>query len=156
MKRALIGAGLIVALAFPATIIANIRHFEGTVDEGGTVRFVTKVRHGKTIKVRQFVFKHVPMQCDDGASTVGDVGTPPPAMRVNSKHRFHGNFTSSGGRQAAAHRWQAQGSWPQGPGHPARQGRLRRWRDQLRHGQGPLERQARRLEHLSAADFLMR
>ncbi len=36
VKRALIGAGLIVALAFPATIIANIRHFEGTVDEGGT------------------------------------------------------------------------------------------------------------------------
>ena len=99
MKRVLIGAGLIVALAFPATIIASIRHFEGTVDEGGTVRFVTKVRHGKTIKVRQFVFNHVPMQCDDGASTVGDVGTPPPAMRVNSKHRFHGNFTSSGGRK---------------------------------------------------------
>ena len=99
MKRALIGAGLIVALAFPATIIANIRHFEGTVDEGGTTSFVTKVRHGKTIKVRQFVFKHVPMQCDDGPSTVGDVGTPPPAMRVNSKHRFHGNFTSSGGKK---------------------------------------------------------
>ena len=99
MKRALIGAGLIVALAFPATIIANVRHFEGTVDQGGTIRFVTKVRHSKTIKVRQFVFKHVPMQCDDGASTVGDVGTPPPAMRVNSKHRFHGNFTSSGGKK---------------------------------------------------------
>ena len=99
MKRVLIGAGLIVALAFPATIIANIRHLEGTVDEGGTTSFVTKVRHAKTIKVRQFVFNHVPMQCDDGASTVGDVGTPPPAMRVNSKHRFHGNFTSSGGRK---------------------------------------------------------
>jgi hypothetical protein len=99
VKRVLIGAGLIVALAFPATIIASIRHFEGTVREGGTTRFVTKVQHGETVKVRQFVFNHVPMQCDDGASTVGDVGTPPPAMRVNSHHKFHGNFTSSGGRK---------------------------------------------------------
>jgi hypothetical protein len=99
VKRVLIGAGLIVALAFPATIIAGIRHFEGTVDEGGTTRFVTKVRHGETIKVKRFVFNHVPMQCDDGASTVGDAGTPPPAMRVNSKHKFHGNFTSGGGHR---------------------------------------------------------
>jgi hypothetical protein len=97
VKRVLIGAGLIVALAFPATIIANIRHFEGTVHEGGTLKFVTKVRHGKTIKVKRFVFNHVPMQCDDGASTVGDVGTPPPAMRVNRRHKFHGSFTSGGG-----------------------------------------------------------
>lgn len=99
MKRVLIGAGLVVALAFPATIIAGIRHYEGTVDEGGTTRFVTKVRHGETIKVRQFVFKHVPMQCDDGPSTVDDVGTPPPAMRVNARHRFQGNFSSAGGRK---------------------------------------------------------
>ena len=99
MKRALIGAGLIVALAFPATIIANIRHLEGTVDKGGTIRFLTKVRQDETIKVRQFVFKHVPMKCDDGDSTVGDVGTPPPAMRVNAKRKFHGNFTSEGGRK---------------------------------------------------------
>ena len=99
MKRALIGAGLIVALAFPATIIANIRHSRARSTRAARSSFVTKVRHGKTIKVRQFVFNHVPMQCDDGASTVGDVGTPPPAMRVNSKHRFHGNFTSSGGRK---------------------------------------------------------
>jgi hypothetical protein len=97
VKRVLIGAGLIVALAFPATIIASIRHYEGTVDGGGITRFVTKVRHGETIKVKRFVFNHVPMQCDDGASTVGDVASPPPAMRVNARHRFHGSFTSGGG-----------------------------------------------------------
>ena len=99
MKRVLIGAGLVVALAFPATIIAGIHHYEGTVDEGGITRFVTKVRHGETIKVQRFVFNHVPMQCDDGASTVGDVGSPPPAMPVNARHRFHGTFTSGHGRQ---------------------------------------------------------
>ena len=97
MKRVLIGAGLIVVLAFPATIIAGVRHYEGTVDGGGTTRFVTKVRQGETIKVQRFVFNHVPMECDDGASTVGDVGTPPPAMRVNARHRFHGTFTSGHG-----------------------------------------------------------
>ena len=97
MKRVLIGAGLIAALAFPATLIAGVRHFEGSVHQGGTVRFVTKVKRGKTVKVRRFVFNHVPLECDDGASTVGDVGTPPPAMKVNKRHRFHGNFTSSGG-----------------------------------------------------------
>ncbi|OLE35245.1 MAG: hypothetical protein AUG48_11270 [Actinobacteria bacterium 13_1_20CM_3_68_9] len=99
MKRVLIGAGLVVALAFPATIIAGVRHYEGTVDQGGTTRFLTKVRHGETVKVRRFVFNHVPMQCDNGPSTVGDVGTPPPGMKVNARHRFHGNFTSGGGRK---------------------------------------------------------
>jgi hypothetical protein len=97
VKRALIGTGLVFALVFPATIIANLRHYEGSVQEGGTLRFVTKVRHGETINVKRFVFNRVPMQCDNGASTVGDVGTPPPPMRVNDRHKFHGSFTSGGG-----------------------------------------------------------
>jgi len=99
VKRILICAVLIVALALSAVAVAAVRHYHGTVQAGGTLRFVTKVRHGKTIKVRRFVFKHVPMQCDNGASTVGNVGTPPPAMRVNAQHRFHGNFTSAAGRK---------------------------------------------------------
>ena len=99
MKRILICAVLIVALALSAVAVAAVRHYNGTVEGGGTLRFVTKVRHSETIKVRRFVFKHVPMHCDDGASTVGDVGTPPPAMRVNAQHRFHGNFTSGAGRK---------------------------------------------------------
>jgi hypothetical protein len=99
VKRVLIGAGLIVVLAFPATIFAGIRHYEGTVRGGGDLRFVTKVRHGETVKVKRFVFNHVPMACDDGDSTVGDPGTPPPPMKVNSRHKFHGRFSSSGGRR---------------------------------------------------------
>jgi hypothetical protein len=97
VKRVLIVAGLIVALAFPATILAGIRHYEGTVQEGGSLRFATKVRHGETKKVKRFVFNHVPMTCDDGDSTVGDAGTPPPGMKVNSRHKFHGKFASAGG-----------------------------------------------------------
>jgi hypothetical protein len=99
VKRVLIGAGLVVALAFPATIIAGVRHYEGTVAEGGTVRFVTKVRHGDTVKVKRFVFNRVPMECDNGTSTVSDVGTPPPPMKVNDRHKFHGSFDSGGGRK---------------------------------------------------------
>ena len=63
------------------------------------VRFATKVRDGETIKVKRFVFKRVPMQCDDGPSTVDNVGTPPPPMRVNDEHRFRGNFESANGRK---------------------------------------------------------
>jgi hypothetical protein len=99
VKRIVIGAGLIVALAFAATAVASIRHYHGAVDEGGSLRFETKVRHGETIKVKNFVFNRVPMECDDGASAVGDVGSPPPAMRVNEQHEFHGNFTSAHGRK---------------------------------------------------------
>jgi hypothetical protein len=99
VKRIVIGAGLIVALAFAAAAVASIRHYHGAVDGGGSLRLQTKVRHGETIKVKEFVFSHVPMECDDGASTVGDVGSPPPPMRVNQEHRFHGDFTSGNGHK---------------------------------------------------------
>lgn len=99
MKRIVIGAGLIVVLAFAAVAVAGIRHYHGTVDEGGIVRFKTKVRDGETVKVKRFVFNRVPMECDDGASTVGNVGTPPPKMRVNEEHRFRGKFASAHGRK---------------------------------------------------------
>ena len=100
MKRVAIGAGLIVTLAFAAAALANIRHYNGHTEGGGKVRFVTKVRaDGVTTKVRRFVFTRVPMQCDNGASTVGDAGSPPPPMRVNGEHRFHERFTSPNGRK---------------------------------------------------------
>jgi hypothetical protein len=99
VKRIVIGVGLIVALAFAAVAVANIRHYHGHVRGGGKLRFETKVRHRETIKVKTFVFKRVPMECDNGASTVGDVGSPPPPMRVNQEHRFHGDFTSGNGRK---------------------------------------------------------
>jgi hypothetical protein len=99
LKRIVIGAALIVVLVFAAVAVAAIRHYHGTVKEGGNLKFQTKVRDGETLKVKRFVFKRVPMQCDNGASTVGDAGTPPPAMRVGDKGRFHGDFTSANGRK---------------------------------------------------------
>ena len=99
MKRIVIGAGLIVALAFAAAAVASIRHYHGHVREGGSLKFRTKVRDDETIKVKRFVFNRVPMECDNGASTVGDRGSPPPPMRVNQEHRFHGDFTSGNGHK---------------------------------------------------------
>jgi len=100
VKRVAIGAGLIVTLAFAAAALANIRHYHGHTEGGGKVRFVTKVRgDGEATKVRRFVFNRVPMQCDDGGSTVGDAGNPPPAMKVNDENRFHGKFTSPSGKK---------------------------------------------------------
>jgi hypothetical protein len=99
LKRIVIAATLIVALVLAAVAVASIRHYHGHVREGGNLKFKTKVRDDETIKVKRFVFKNVPMECDNGASTVGDAGTPPPPMPVNDEHRFHGNFTSLNGRK---------------------------------------------------------
>jgi hypothetical protein len=99
VKRIVIGASLVAALAFTALAVAGIRHWHGSVSGGGGLKFNTKVRDGETIKVKRFVFRRVPMQCDDGASTVGYAGNPPPAMRVNENHRFSGNFPSANGRK---------------------------------------------------------
>jgi hypothetical protein len=99
VKRIVIGAGLVVALVFAAMAVAGIRHYHGNVNGGGKLRFETKVRDGETVKVRRFVFRRVPMECDDGASTVRNVGSPPPPMRVNDNGRFHGDFRSANGRK---------------------------------------------------------
>jgi hypothetical protein len=99
VKRIVIGASLIAALAFAALAVAGIRHYHGSVNGGGNLKFKAKVRDGETVKVKRFVFKRVPMECDDGASTVGYAGNPPPPMRVNQNGRFHGDFRSANGRK---------------------------------------------------------
>jgi len=84
LKRIVIGAGLIVALVFAAIAVANIRHYHGKVEGGGHLRFVTKVRGDQTIKVKRFVFSRVSMRCDNGASTVGNAGSPPAVASLRS------------------------------------------------------------------------
>ena len=72
MKRALVCAGLLVALAFPATTAAGTRSFHGATEPDGTVDFRAKFRHGKPVKVRGspshpgFGFQSVPIECDVG------------------------------------------------------------------------------------------
>jgi hypothetical protein len=99
VKRILIGSGAIVTLVFAAVAFAGVRHYHGSVKGGGDLNFVTKVRNGDAFKVKRFVFKRVPMKCDDGASTVGDAGSPPPPMRIKDENRFRGKFTSPSGRK---------------------------------------------------------
>jgi hypothetical protein len=99
VKRIIIGSGAIVTLVFAAVAFANVRHYHGSVKGGGDLNFVTKVRGDDAVKVKRFVFRQVPMECDDGVSTVGDAGSPPPPMRIKEKNRFRGRFTSpSGGK----------------------------------------------------------
>ena len=99
MKRIVIGSGVIATLVFAAVAFANIRHYHGNVDGGGKLNFEAKVRDGDAVKIKRFVFNRVPMECDDGASTVGDVGSPPPPMRLDDENRFSGRFTSPSGRK---------------------------------------------------------
>jgi hypothetical protein len=99
VKRIVIGAAVIATVMFVAVAFANKRHYFGSVQEGGTVKFATKVRGDETVKVKRFIFKRVPMECDNGPSTVGDAGSPPPAMRVNDEGEFRGRFTSPNGRK---------------------------------------------------------
>ena len=109
MKRIVIGAGLIVVLAFAAVAVAGIRHYHGTVDEGGIVRFKTKVRDGETVKVKRFVFNRVPMECDDGASTVGNVGTPAAGDEGQRGAQVPRQVRQRARAQAPPHPRQAQG-----------------------------------------------
>ena len=99
MKRIVIGSGVIATLVFAAVAFANTRNYHGSVDGGGRLNFEAKVRDGEAVKIKRFVFRRVPMECDDGASTVGDVGSPPPPMRLDDENRFGGSFTSASGRK---------------------------------------------------------
>jgi hypothetical protein len=83
LKRIVIGSGVIATLVFAAVAFANTRNYHGRVEGGGRLNFEAKVRDGEAVKIKRFVFRRVPMECDDGASTVGDVGSPPPPMRLN-------------------------------------------------------------------------
>jgi hypothetical protein len=74
-------------LAAPAD--ARIRHFHGTVNVGGTVKFDLKFRHGKARRAGAFSFKNVPERCDEGTIRV----TTSTANFVKIRHRkFHYRF----------------------------------------------------------------
>ena len=58
---AVIAAGL---LAAPAQ--AGVRHFQGTVEGGGTVAFDVQFKHGKPKLAGNIDFGAVPVTCDEG------------------------------------------------------------------------------------------
>jgi hypothetical protein len=74
-------------LAVPAS--ANMRHFAGTVNGGGTVKFDVKFKHGKARKAGAFAFKNVPEKCDEATIPVATSTD----NFVKVKHRrFHYRF----------------------------------------------------------------
>ena len=123
MKRIVIGSGVIATLVLAAVALADTRNYHGRVDGGGRLNFVAKVRDGDAVKIKEFVFRRVPMECDDGPSTVGDVGSPPPPMRIRDQNRFRGSFTSPSGRKHLRIRGRLT------DGEQRARGRLRAWGD---------------------------
>ena len=98
MKRALIGSSLIAVLAFGAMALGSVKHYDGTVDQGGAVKFKTKVRDGKTKRVKGFVFSGVTITCEGRPPfPINNGAFPAPAMKVRHR-RFHGDFSQLGGQ----------------------------------------------------------
>jgi hypothetical protein len=99
MKRVVLVAGLIGALAFAAVATGAVKHYRGPIEQGGRVTFQTKVKHHKVKKVKKFYFFDVELTCDEQAFPISNrtpLNFPVPPMKV--KHReFHGTFSQLGG-----------------------------------------------------------
>jgi hypothetical protein len=88
VKRAVI-CGMVAAMAIPTTAAAAVRHFHGAGQDGGTVSFEAKVRHGRTGKVAVgFAWKNLPVHCATGSTDTD--GSFTRRMRVSGR-RFHGS-----------------------------------------------------------------
>jgi hypothetical protein len=88
VKRVVTCAGLVVAIALPATTAARIRHFQGHGHRGGTVSFQARVRHGRIRRVGVgFAWKNLPVRCNQGYTNTD--GSFTRRMQVHHR-RFHG------------------------------------------------------------------
>ena len=103
-------------LGFAATVaFGAIKHYEGDVQQGGTVRFQTKVKHQKTKKVKKFLFAGVTFTCEGTPPfPISNQGFPVPAMKVHHR-KFHGTFSQLGGTgrirgKFKHHYWRAEGT----------------------------------------------
>ena len=91
MKRIFVHAGVAAIacalLAVPAH--AGVKHFHGTVNGGGTVKFDVKFKHGKARKAGGFSFRGVQETCVEDTIPVATST----ANFVKVKHRkFHYRF----------------------------------------------------------------
>ena len=93
MRRIFVAAVAVAMLAFSASASAAV--FKGTDSAGGTIRFRTVSRHGRIVKVKEFAVKNVPMECDGPTAVTLDTPTPYPAMHVNRRRKFSGEFVNN-------------------------------------------------------------
>jgi hypothetical protein len=99
MKRILIGIGLVAVLAFAALALGSVRHYKGPVDQGGRVKFDTRVDQGKVKAVKRFYFFDLPLTCERSPRHVlisnrRPLNFPFPTMKVKARE-FHGDFSNS-------------------------------------------------------------
>ncbi len=98
MKRVVLVAGLVGALACAAVAVGAVKHYRGPIRQGGHVTFETKVRHHRVKRVEEFFFFKVKLYCEN--SPTGDpipisnkspIKFPIPPMRVRQR-QFRGSF----------------------------------------------------------------
>jgi hypothetical protein len=100
MKRVLLAAGMVVALAFAAVAVGAVKHYAGPIQQGGSVTFDAKVKHHRAKRVRSFYFFKLKLTCEmapPGASNTIKISNksplnfPIPPMAVRHR-KFHGSF----------------------------------------------------------------
>ena len=64
MKRLVIVAGLAADAGWVAVAAGAVKHYAGPIQQGGNVAFDTKVKHGKTKRVKSFFFYKLKLTCE--------------------------------------------------------------------------------------------
>jgi hypothetical protein len=97
MRRVLIGVGLCVALAAPATASAVDKTFAGKVKGGGKIGITADVVDGHAVEVKYMRIKKVPAHCvDSGGAKVG-IEYFFSNLFVNANNRFAFDGDDGGG-----------------------------------------------------------
>jgi hypothetical protein len=133
MKRTILGVCAVVLVAglVAAAASAAVRHFEGNVNGGGTVKFDVRFKKGKPKVAGRFAFRNVPVNCSGGDDRVNYMTEH--SVRVTKKHKFHrrielgdagswairGTISKNGERSRGTTRFNALGCTTEGS---------RRWR----------------------------
>ena len=98
VKRTIIFAGAIVAVALATVAVATTRTYSGKLEGGGTDSFAVRVKHRTPVKVlgsrRGWAWRNVPISCAAGGDTTASGHFTFP-MRVNDRGRFIGNGYSA-------------------------------------------------------------
>jgi hypothetical protein len=88
MKRALIGVGLCVALAAPATASAVEKTFAGKVNGGGKIGIAAEVVDGHAVEVTHMRLKKVRANCTQSGGALVSAGYNFMNLLVNANGRF--------------------------------------------------------------------
>lgn len=88
MRRALIGIGLCVALAAPATASGALKTFSGKLNGGGKIGIEADVIDGHAVQVTRLILKRVPAHCSQSGGSLIGAGYTFSGFLVNENNRF--------------------------------------------------------------------